>query len=98
MLRRREVFQGALVTGELNVPVHGAGGEPHQGVKPVEGPHPQGQGLAEDVPAAEVGELVEEGKPQGVPGGRVLRKKKGGPEQESRRGRRSSPSWSPRAL
>ena len=74
----------------------------------MEGPHPQGEGLAEDVPAAEVGELVEEGKPQGVPGGRVLRKEKGRnspasmgtarPGQESRRGRRSSPSWSPRAL
>ena len=52
----------------------------------MEDPHPQGQGLAEDVPAAEVGELMEEGKPQGVPGGRVLRKEKGGPEQPGQHG------------
>ena len=52
----------------------------------MEDPHPQGQGLAEDVPAAEVGELVEEGEPQGVPGGRVLRKEKGRPEQPGQHG------------
>ena len=64
-----EAAQSLLVTGQLGVPLDQPAHEPDQGVEPVQRPDPQPQGLQPDIPPAEVGQLMEEGKLQ-APAGR----------------------------
>ena len=50
------------VAGDLHVPLRRPAEQPDQGVEPVEGAHPQQQGLAPQIPAAGVHGLMGQGK------------------------------------
>lgn len=60
------MLSARLVTGQLRVPLYQTDHIPGQGIEPVKGIDPQGQGLQPDVPAAEVGQLMEEGVVQSI--------------------------------
>ena len=90
VLLRREGGQGGLVTGELCIPFYRPAHQPQEGIEPVDGGGRQGQGLEPDVPAAEMGQLVEQGVFQLFAHGTVLGEQEGGAEQPGQHGHRQA--------